>query len=287
VAPATGGAPTAYVVEAGTWPGLADLATASTGTPATVFAAAGVANGQYYLQVRATSAVGTSAPSNVVSVRVGPAPPAVPGAPSALTASATGSSVTLSWTAPTTGGMTGTLVESAIGSPVLISHIAPTTGGTPTAYRIEAGSGPGQANLADFSTGSTATTFSATGVTDGRYYLRVRATNAGGTSPPSNETIMTVGCTAEPAPPTGLTITLNTGGAVAFRWTAATGGPTTYVLEAGSASGLRDLVVSDLGSTATTFSAAGVARGTYYLRVRAKNACGTGPVSNEVVLIVS
>ncbi|MCX6553298.1 MAG: D-Ala-D-Ala carboxypeptidase family metallohydrolase, partial [Acidobacteria bacterium] len=188
-----------------------------------------------------------------------------PGAPSGLTASASGTSVALAWSAPTTGG-------------------------APAAYTIEAGSGPGLTNLANFSTGNTATTFAASGVGSGTYYLRVRATNNAGTSGPSNEAIMVVGgggCTVPPGAPGGFTLTQNSGGNVAFRWTAAAGGPTTYVLEAGSAPGLANLANVDLGGTGTTFATSGVGAGTYYVRVRARNACGLGAASNELVLLVS
>jgi len=186
-----------------------------------------------------------------------------PGAPSGLTASASGSNVSLAWNAPTTGG-------------------------TPTTYMIEAGSGPGLANLANFSTGNTATSFAAGGVGSGVYYVRVRATNSAGTSGPSNEAIMTVGgggCTSAPGAPSGLTITQNSGSAVGFTWLAASGNPSNYILEAGSASGLANLATVDVG-TATTFSTGGVGAGTYYVRVRARNACGTSGPSNEVVLAV-
>jgi predicted phage tail protein len=145
-------------------------------------------------------------------------------------------------------------------------------------------------NLADFSTGNAATTFSAGGVIDGRYYLRVRATNAAGTSGPSNEAVMVVGCTAPPTAPTGLRNTTNSGGRVVFEWTAPVGpaydAPTTYLLEAGSTPGSVNLANVDLRGTGTTFGTAGVGAGTYHVRVRAKNACGTGAVSNEVTLIV-
>lgn len=89
-----------------------------------------------------------------------------PGAPSALVATASGSSIVLTWTAPAGGGA--------------------------SAYTIEAGSAPGLANLANFSTNSAAATFSASGVGAGTYYVRVRATNAAGTSPPSNEAVLVV-----------------------------------------------------------------------------------------------
>ncbi len=77
---------------------------------------------------------------------------------------------------------------------------------------------------------------------------------------------------------------------MAFSWTPPAGSaantPTTYLLEVGSAPGSTNLGTIDLRSPATTFSASGVGAGTYYVRLRAKNACGTGSVSNEVVLIV-
>jgi predicted phage tail protein len=261
VAPTTGGALTSYQLEAGTSYGLSDLASLSTGNSETRFGSHGVPNGLYHLRVRATNTAGMSAASNELRVRVGPVPLAAPGAPSGLIAAAAGSNITLSWTAPTTGG-------------------------TPSAYRIEAGSGPGQANLADVWAGGAATTFHAGGVSDGQYYLRVRATNSGGTSGPSNEAIMMVGCVAAPASPTGFAITRQNGGTVTFGWNAATGGPTTYVLEAGNATGSANLANVNLGSPATTYTAGGVGAGTYYVRIRAKNACGTSGVSNEVTLIV-
>lgn len=42
---------------------------------------------------------------------------------------------------------------------------------------------------------------------------------------------------------------------------------------------------SDVGLT-TTLTATSVASSTYYIRVRARNACGSGPASNELVLVV-
>jgi hypothetical protein len=187
--------------------------------------------------------------------------PTAPGAPTGLTASSTGSTVFLNWAAATGGGAAA-------------------------AYVIEAGSTPGAANLANFSTGSTATSFSAGGVGAGTYYVRVKATNAAGTSAASNEATLVVGGGGAPGAPTGFTITGNSGGTVSFAWNAASGGPTSYIIEAGSAPGATNLANSDLGGTATIFTAAGVGRGTYYVRLRAKNAFGVSGPSNEVVLVV-
>jgi hypothetical protein len=184
-----------------------------------------------------------------------------PGAPGSLVATSTGSSVTLTWTAPTSG------------DPVL-------------AYTIEAGSSSGAANLASFSTGNSATTFSATGVGSGSYYVRVRATNTAGTSAPSNEALLVVGCSL-PGAPSGLREVSNSGGTVVLSWTAASGSPTSYIVQAGSTFGAANLANSDLGSAATTLTATGVGPGQYYVRVRAKNACGTGNPSNELLLGVA
>jgi hypothetical protein len=191
-------------------------------------------------------------------------PSAAPGPPSGLTASSAGSTITLSWARPSSGG-------------------------APSAYTVEAGSVSGAANLANFSTGNAATTFSSSGVGGGNYYVRVRATNAAGTSAPSNEALLVVGntgCAGAPGAPGGLAVVSVSGGTVVLSWNAASGSPTTYIVEAGSVPGLTNLANSDLGGTATRFTASGVGRGTYYVRVRAKNNCGTGAASNEVLLTV-
>ncbi|HJZ74487.1 MAG TPA: fibronectin type III domain-containing protein [Vicinamibacterales bacterium] len=191
-------------------------------------------------------------------------------------------------TASTVPDAPGALTTSASGSTVLLSWKAPTSGGPPAVYVIEAGSAPRLANLASFSTGSTATSYSAGGVGAGTYYVRVRAANAAGTGPASNESMLIVGggtCASAPGAPAGFTASAS-GSTVTLRWNAASGSPTTYVVEAGSAPGLNNLANSDLGSPATSYVAPGVARGAYYVRMRARNECGTGPASNEVLLVV-
>jgi hypothetical protein len=190
-----------------------------------------------------------------------PQPTAAPGPPSGLSATAVANFVTLSWRAPSVG--------------------------TPSSYIIEAGSVPGAANLANVATGTTATVFNASGVGAGIYYVRVKAANAAGVSAASNESTLVVGgsCSSAPAAPTGLAAS-TTGSTVRLAWQPAGGNPTTYIVEAGSAPGLANLANSDLGGPTPAYTATGVGRGIYYVRMRARNACGVGPVSNEIVVVV-
>ena len=190
-------------------------------------------------------------------------------APINLSSTVVGTTVTLLWTEP--AGTSSRLLQ-----------------GTAASYVIEAGSSSGLANLASFSTGNSLTTFTATGVAAGTYYVRVRAVDSSVTAgPPSNEVVVVVGGSGcvPPGAPTGLTTTTNTGGTVGLRWNAASGVPTSYGLEAGSAPGTANLANTDVGAV-TTFTATGVGPGTYFVRVRAKNACGTSAPSNEVTIVV-
>jgi hypothetical protein len=120
--------------------------------------------------------------------------------------------------------------------------------------------------------------------------LRVLAANTFGIGPPSNEVTLIVvdpsSCTAAPPVPTNL-VPVVSGSTVTLGWSpVATPTVTSYVIEAGSAPGLADLAVVDTGTTVGTATFGGVSRGTYYVRVRSKNACGVSAGSNEVVVTV-
>ena len=122
---------------------------------------------------------------------------------------------------------------------------------------------------------------------NGTYYVRVRARNAAGFGPPSNEIVVVVGgggCSAAPTAPGTLTFTKN-GSLVTLTWGASGGAPSTYLVEAGTGPGLANLVVFDIGGPGTTF-AAQAPPGVYYVRIRARNACGTSAPGNEVVIPV-
>jgi predicted nicotinamide N-methyase len=144
------------VLEAGTAPGLTDVAALSLGE-ATTFST-DVPYGVYYVRVRATNDRGDSTPTEEIVV----APPGTAEAPLELTTGGDGSQVTLSWTPP--------------------------PGATPAGYIIEAGSDPGMSDIATIRVGNV-TSFS-TEAPPGTYFVRVRAVNALGAGLPSNEVVV-------------------------------------------------------------------------------------------------
>ena len=62
-------------------------------------------------------------------------------------------------------------------------------------------------------------------------------------------------------------------------------GATEYVVEVGSAPGGSDLLVAPVGNV-TAISTNADPR-VYFVRIRARNACGSSPPSNEVVVRIS
>jgi hypothetical protein len=180
-------------------------------------------------------------------------------APANFAASSSGSTVTLTW--------------------------GPPASGTPSSYVIEAGSGNGLANLATVNTGSTATTFTTSGVANGYYVVRVRAAAGSDVGPMSNEAGLRVGsCSTAPSIPGGLTSVVS-GSTIYFTWNLSSTA-TTYVLEAGSASGQSNLASIDLNNGLNAYSVPSVPRGTYFVRLRAKNSCGTSAASSDVRVVV-
>ena len=82
---------------------------------------------------------------------------------------------------------------------------------------------------------------------------------------------------------------LNSGSTVTLSWTAPGGGTAiSYVIEASSApGGLPNLANFSTGNALTTLVVPNVPAGTYYVRLRAVDASGSGAASNEVQLIVA
>ena len=178
------------------------------------------------------------------------------------------------------------LAFTVSGSTVVLTWSAPASGNA-TSYVLEAGTSAGSSNIVSFNTGSSATTFTATGVPNGTYFVRVRARNADGTSGASNEVTIVIGAGGTPCPtpaaPTGFSAAA-TGNSVTLTWNPVPGA-LSFIIEAGTAPGATNIITVDTGSAATMF-AGNAPNGTYYLRVRARTACGTSAPSNEGVLTI-
>lgn len=197
-----------------------------------------------------------------------PPPPAlqVPGPPSSLTARVDGTTVHLSW-------------------------LAPTAGGSPTGYVLDAGTAPGDVSWSSES--GLSTTLAVPNVLPGTYYVRIRAVNASGSGTPSNEVSATVpaqvGQTCSALVTRVNVSSVITGHYAHLSWTTSATQPgvtpsSNFILEAGQVPGASDLAVFPLGQ-ALTFGTS-VSSGTYYARIRASDPCGNGPASNEIVIRV-
>ncbi len=145
--PATGPAPLGYQLEAGSAPGIADLAVLPTASTLLTFP--GIPAGTYFVRVRSLGSGGASSPSNEAVVVVGSGgctgPPPAPGQ---LVSAVNGRIVTLAWT------------------------VAATANG-PASIVIEAGSAPGLANLAVVAVDGGLRTITVE-APPGVYYVRLR-----------------------------------------------------------------------------------------------------------------
>ncbi|MGH9173965.1 MAG: PQQ-dependent sugar dehydrogenase [Vicinamibacterales bacterium] len=164
--PAAGAVPTQYLLEAGTAPGLRDLASVFLGSNQTSVFVPGVPSGTYYARVRSAGGGGVSAPSNEIVVVVTGGCTGAPPAPFGFVATVSGPTVNLAWS----------LGETANG---------------PTDFVIEAGSSQAAANVAIIAVAG-----SLRGLTvqapAGTYYVRIRSRNGCGASGASSEIVVTV-----------------------------------------------------------------------------------------------
>jgi hypothetical protein len=252
-----GPAATGYNLEVGTTPTSGnDLMTIPLGNVTSLNVPA--PTGIYYVRLRATNASGESEPTPTLRLEAGCTAP--PGPPAFVNLFVNGSRLDLDW-------------ERGRG------NVA--------SYILEVGSASG---LSDILTTTLPLSPARIGgdVPPGTYYIRVKAANACGIGPASSEVFAVVGsATAFPDSPENLTATVS-GSNVSFSWSppSSGGAPTGYVLEAGSGWGLADIARLTLGPVTTFATGPIVPPGTYYVRVRAVNAAGIGPLSNGVVVVV-
>jgi len=92
-------------------------------------------------------------------------------------------------------------------------------------------------------------------------------------------------CTPALPAPTDLHVVSNAARSVVLAWAPVAGARTSYIVEAGLAPGSSDALNRPLGRQ-TTFEATGVNPTTYYVRIRARNACGISPPSPEIAVNV-
>lgn len=243
---------TDFLLEAGPAPGSSAVVLP---LPVDGLTIPGVPAGRYWLRVRARNAAGTSAPSEWTSFEVGS------GAPQpvqALEAFVTGPRLVMTWNSD--------------------EDLVP-----PTDYIVEAGSAPGLSDIARIPVAQRHFTYEP--VPPGVYFLRVRARNAAGLSRVFDEQMLVVGdVTAPPRRPL-IVASRVAGSAVSLTWQPPAGGADRYVLEAGTAFGLTDIGTFDVGAS-TTFAATNVPPGTYFVRIRARNARGLGLPTVDVPLSI-
>lgn len=186
-------------------------------------------------------------------------------------------------------GPPGNLSAVVAGNTVTLAWQPPAGGSPPLAYLVEAALSPGGPHAAAFLVIEPTLVLNA--VPNGVYYVRVRAGNAEGISAASNEAIVSVPggggpCSAAPNPPSTLSAAVS-GSAVTLTWLPATSGcaASGYVVQAGSAAGLSNLAIFNVGSS-TTLSAS-APPGTYFVRVVAVNPFGGSSPSNELTVTVA
>jgi fibronectin type 3 domain-containing protein len=215
----------------------------------------GLAAGTYSYRVRAVDAANNASPySNVAPAVVPDVTP--PSAPANLSATASGGTINLSWTAATDNvGVTG--------------------------YQVERCQGTGCSVFAQIAS-PTATSYSDTGLAVGSYSYRVRAVDAANNiGNYSNIASASVADSTPPSAPANLVATA-TGSQVALSWAASTDnvGVTGYEVE--RCSGAACTTFANITTTsATTYSDTSLAVGSYSYRVRADDAAGnTSAYSN-------
>ena len=249
----TGALPTSYTLLVGSRPGAADIGIIPMPRNAGVGLNAVVPFGRYFLRIVPQANGIDGPPSPEVAFVVGFGGCATVPTPPLLTVA--GPTPVLQWTAG--------------------------PGSSPTGYELRGGVAPGALTLVRLPLPASTTAFSTAGVPPGVYYAAVVAIGPCGVSAPSNVVQVVVPL---PPPPTDLSAQVN-GRAVALTWTAAAGA-TGYVLEAGSASGLANLIPGLLLGPTPGLFAPGVPPGRYFVRLRARYGALTSAPSAEIVVDV-
>jgi hypothetical protein len=255
-APTTGAPPT-YTVLGRLSAGGPVIATLPVGNASSFTVTA--PNGTFIVSIQATNARGTGPESAGVMFSVPGVPPA-PGAPGNFAALVSGSTVTFTWTTPATGG-------------------------APATYLMVASPTPGGPAIASLSIAADIASYTVPNVAPGTYYVRLFAQNLGGSSSASNEVRVTIAAPAAPNAPVLNTAQIS-GTTVTLTWTpsASGGAPTGFIVRASYAPSGAE--IASVPTSTPTLTVTAVPPGSYYVTVRATNAAGASPASNEITVAV-
>ena len=231
----------------------------------TLYTDSGLVAGGYYYKVTAEDAAGNvSGASNEVTATIPDTTP--PSAPSGLSASMLGTTVSLSWSAST----------DDVGVAKYDLYRGTSAGFTPSVgNRIAQPVG---------------TSYADSGLAVGTYYYKVAAEDAAGNiSGPSNEVSANVADTTPPSAPANLAASI-VGTTVNLSWSASSDnvGVLRYNLHRGTSAGFTPTTANRIAQTGSTlYSDIGLAAGTYYYKVTAEDAAGNlSPPSNEVSALI-
>ena len=241
--PATG-----FVLEGGIFPGQV-LGSLATGSDAPIFSIA-APTGSFYVRMRATEGVNTSAASNEIRVHVNV--PVAPSAPDMFRATEYGDSVVLSW-------------RNTFG------------GGQPASLMLDVGgAATGQVPL------GLSESLTVNGVPGGIYTLNLRSLNGGGSSLPSSPVTVTIPslCDGPPEVPSNV-LGYRVGNVANVVWDPPAAGPaaSSYVLIVSGS------FVGSLATTARSVSAP-APPGSYTVGVVAVNPCGSSPPSAPQTIVI-
>lgn len=171
------------------------------------------------------------------------------------------------------------------GTRVTLQWQPPRGGNGATRYRVLAAAEDSATSPGAFDVGQTLAISADLPPRAAPYRVRVMALNPAGAGGVSVETTVLVPPPPPPPAPTGVTATISHG-TVTLSWNG-DAQAAAYVIEAGSAPGRADLAVFDTDSPLTSATIRKVPDGTYYVRIRGRNAAGAGFASSDIVVQVS
>lgn len=203
---------------------------------------------------------------------------------SAIILAALTTAVALPAAAQTPGPPQGLVFNLNSDATVTLQWSPPFTGGPPQAYLVQIGTATGTTDVLNREI-DLVTTYRTAVLPPGTYFARVRAVNASGVSLASNEVTIVVPCVPPTVAPGGVAWRA-TASAMLVTWTPVAGAAG-YQVQVGSGSGLSDVAAVATAGTRTFAEIAVPAAGTYFVRVRATQTCGTGPPSAEVTIVAA